>query len=866
MRLRLPYATIIAIAFCLSAPAQAADAFWISVVEDGAYRVDYDALAALEPLGVVDSALLAVTNKGQDVPIWVNDGGDGSFGPGDYFEFIGSHLASEISFYDEHSKYNAYHLTLGATGGARMMAMSQALEGESPVAPLTVRQHLEDDKVMVRFTQKPGDPDTETWFWRRLSFLDKEPFETRLSFNGLGSGPARVRIQARGWSRHRLPAGETMKQHRIEVDVNGSAVTFGDWDGQDYAIAEGEIAPELLKAEDNQIKVVVPPRSVGDSADPMIDLSLLNWIEIEYPHTGSVAQEQTQLTVGGSGRREARVEAPGARSLVAYDNQSRRWAAPDDDGNPALAARFEGPEATLLAVRDGSFRSPAGIAVDFPSAWRQPGRRADYLIVAHPTLLAGSERLAAYHRSRGLEVAVIDVQDAYDEFNYGIVHPRAIRDLVAYAYREWAAPAPRFLLLVGDASWDVERGDSDDEDYADWSYQPREAEAEGFLKNKSTPYASGPANRALIPTGSYHGAEGHAASDNYFVAIDDDDDFKPVLAVGRLPIVDPADLDAIVDKTIRYIEESGVGPWRRKLLLISNEAEYIQRASDALATEQATRGFASEKVYPLKDEASNDLHQQRLLEAFAEGELVVHFHGHGGRYIWRTGATDYKKNRDLFNLDHLDQLEPSPRLPIVLSMTCFSAPFDHPLADSIGEKFLRLPDRGAIAVLAASWRNSPASAFSRSLIEQLTRPQTIGEAILHAKREVARRDMVETYNLLGDPAVPIAAPQTALTVELAPTSAGRLGVSASLPTTAGGFAGRALIEWFDADGALLASQEIPVSGTSFEAVLDDSAVEPRAVNVYAWDSAAGVDGLGALAWGDDVDQAPPEAVPGPASP
>ena len=58
-------------------------------------------------------------------------------------------------------------------------------------------------------------------------------------------------------------------------------------------------------------------------------------------------------------------------------------------------------------------------------------------------------------------------------------------------------------------------------------------------------------------------------------------------------------------------------------------------------------------------------------------------------------------------MKHLDTLADNDRLPVVLSLTCYSAPFDHPTADSIGEKFLRIPERGAIAVFAASWRNSP---------------------------------------------------------------------------------------------------------------------------------------------------------------
>ena len=51
-------------------------------------------------------------------------------------------------------------------------------------------------------------------------------------------------------------------------------------------------------------------------------------------------------------------------------------------------------------------------------------------------------------------------------------------------------------------------------------------------------------------------------------------------------------------------------------------------------------------------------------------------------------------------------------------MTCYSAPFDHPSADSIGEKFLRVPGKGAVAVLAASWRNAPYQTMSEDVVER----------------------------------------------------------------------------------------------------------------------------------------------------
>ena len=150
----------------------------------------------------------------------------------------------------------------------------------------------------------------------------------------------------------------------------------------------------------------------------------------------------------------------------------------------------------------------------------------------------------------------------------------------------------------------------------------------------------------------------------------------------------------------------------------------------------------------------NEQHTQNIVSAFDEGLLMVQFLGHGGRYIWRTGPPDLKKNHDLFTLEHLDTLTPTEKLPFVISLTCYSAPFDHPTADSIGEKLLRLEGKGAIGVFAASWRNSPSSNMGRIVMDELSAPgATIGEGLMRAKRQLRSPTLVETYNLLGDPAI-----------------------------------------------------------------------------------------------------------------
>jgi len=96
-------------------------------------------------------------------------------------------------------------------------------------------------------------------------------------------------------------------------------------------------------------------------------------------------------------------------------------------------------------------------------------------------------------------------------------------------------------------------------------------------------------------------------------------------------------------------------------------------------------------------------------------------------------------------------------------MTCTSAPFDHPTADSLGELFLGVAGRGAIGLLGASWRVPASRHFSDALLTELIRPgATVGEAILRAKQREPNKALVEPYNLLGDPALTLALPISAL--------------------------------------------------------------------------------------------------------
>ena len=821
--------------FALSAGAQ--PAFKIFVHDSGAYRVTYEDLRAAGLEGAVDSRRLALTRLGEGIPIWVADGGDGVFSPGDRFEFLGDRPAGHRSYYSEHTSLNVYRLELDGSPGSRMTAPAspgKAAAAAAP-APLAVEEHIEKDRMLLRFRNRRGTA-PEPWYWQRLTHVDPKPFEHRFWLHRHLEDPDRpssLRVHLQGWSR----AGGELPDHRADVFLNGRLVGGAEWDGEEARLIEvPEVPADVLRGGENVLEILIPkrrppvPRVYAKTPDAVIDEVILNWIEIRTPRQPRIDAEPVRLVLPDpDGSSPIRLTtAPDARLLVFGADGSRF-----DRRNMSIASSagivsytFQPPSgvAAFHAVLAGKLRAPLAIELERPAGLKDVGRQADYVIITHPRLRSAIEPLAAFHRQRGLAVAVVQVEQIYDEFNHSLLDPHAIREFLSYAYHEWRRPAPRFVLLVGDASWGGRAG---------WS-------GYGIASTREKKEQ----RRNMIPAGIYHGQDGPVASDNFYVAVDGED-LLPEMAVGRFPVTEPEEVKAIVDKTLGYAA-AGVGPWRRSMLWITNNEAGFQAGSDRVAAAAATRGFAGLKVYPSPEDADNAGHQQVLRQAFDQGQLLVHFFGHGGRYIWRTGNTDLRARRDLFTLDHLDQLAPTASLPLVLSMTCYSAPFDHPTADSIGEKFLRLEGRGAVGVLAASWRVSPAISLSDMLLEELSVPGTIGEAILRAKRRFKGPDMVSLYNLLGDPAVELALPEHPLPIVARAEDGEEWRIAATVPDEVG--AGRAVVDWLDAAGEVVRSERLEVRDATLEAGFQatNGDAEASSVRVYVWNEAAGVDAMGAL--------------------
>lgn len=825
----------------------------VELEHTGVYMLDHDTIAAAQPgLAECPAEALQLTWRGEPVPMRVVNGDDGQFGPGSRIEWIGSQLHGPMSWFNSHSTHNAY-LLLAVDGAAARIS-----EGPAPVpgmaVPLLRVSHMEEENLMVRLDetqQKPGE-EVDVWMWAKMTHVDPEPFVTSFDLPDLDrtAGSVKLDIGLRGLSAIRPPHehrdAQRPEDHAVDIHINGEYLETLSWNGRDAVERTLEIPAAVLRAADNELTLGVPRRSLPwDDQLDVIDVVMFNWMRWEFPLRGDLDAGLQPLQVDGDGTESIRLHYSGAGTPVLYGEDGiRRPGTPDGAGQYLFAGA---PSGTVLhPVIDGLLASPDETRAAAAADWWQPGEHYDYLIVSHPRFIEAVRPLAEFHESRGLRVALLDVNDVYDTFHHGIVHPQAIRNLVDRAWHHWPQPRPRFLLLVGNASFDIRNDTHNDQRYAKW------AQAELLYPNHfgaiaSTPYENLPeslANRNLIPTWQFPSSEGQSASDNPFASVADDD-WRPVLAVGRFPVFEPEEVTAIVDKTIKYMTTPRVGAWRRDVMFITDEIDYFKSASDKIASEINMRGFAADKVYASPEQGDNAQHQSNIRDGINDGRLLVHFIGHGGRYIWRTGPPDLNANHDLFTLDDVASLDNSDNLPMILSMTCYSAPFDNPTEDSIGERFLREPDKGAVAVFAASWRNFPSPTFSANIIRELLEPgQTIGDAIVRAKAVENSRVMVEMYNLLGDPAVVLERPGDQALIQM-DDNRWQPGLLVDLQDPM--FAGQVSIDWMDGKGQVLSSHTLHADSSRFRLPIPTGSTEEiDQVRVYSTNPLTGRDSVGAL--------------------
>ena len=378
--------------------------------------------------------------------------------------------------------------------------------------------------------------------------------------------------------------------------------------------------------------------------------------------------------------------------------------------------------------------------------------QADLLIISHPLFLNQARELEEIHEGRGLRVNTVTPQQIYNEFSSGAADIIAMRSFIKMFYDRAtnAEDLPKFVLLLGDASYDLK----------------------DRIKGNTNFILAFQSSNSLQPTASY-------ISDDFIALLDDTEGEwrtssvnvdKMDVGVGRLPAKTPSEASAMVQKIRRYLQTGTQQDWRNEIAFVADDGDgniHMKQANDLSRIVGVTEPtYNLTKIYldafqqvstsagPRYPEVTN-----RISQAVESGSIIVNYTGHGGETGW-TGerVLDIRTVNSWNNLDNL---------PLFVTATCEFTRFDDPFRTSGGELVLLNPNGGGIALLTTTRLvfSSPNYELNKSFYNRVfdRKPdgsfQTLGELIMKVKNDNANQTNTRNFSLLGDPSLTLPLPK-----------------------------------------------------------------------------------------------------------
>lgn len=659
----------------------------LAIRNEGWYRISQSELVAAGLDPKTNPGNLQMFVDGKEQPICVVTESDGGFGPNSAVEFYG--FGIDAASTDKH----VYWLVAGSEPGARI----QQVKGKGSRAANASFPYTVERKDRTVYFSALRNGERENFFGAVVasSPVDQSLLVRHLDKTSSEQAELEVVVQ-----------GVTLMAHRIRVSLNDEAVGEIAFDDEEVGVARLTIPQSLLKEGQNQVRLT---SVAGDR-----DISLVDHIRLTYRHTYTAdddflrftAKGKQRITVDGFSNAQIRV-------LDITDPNDVQEVTTSVERKGSYSVSFSAPakqQRTLLAFAANRILKPVELIANQPSNLRSAQRGADFVIITRRELSGSLEPLKSLREGQDMKVAVVDVEDIYDEFSFGQRTPQAVRDFLAFAKSRWDIP-PRYVLLAGDASFDpkdhLDKGDFD-----------------------------------LVPTKLIDTRFMETASDDWFT--DFDADGSADIPLGRLPVRTPQEAAVMIGKIVGY--ESSAKP--EGVLLVSDSQEGFDfAAANAALKTLVPAGVRVDEVD--RGKVGDVMARAQLLDGINRGPQIVNYMGHGSVDLWKAGLI---RSADAASLTNKQSLS------LFFAMTCLNGYFQDPTLDSLAESLLKAGQGGAVAVWASSGMTTTdnQAMMDQQLFRLLfggDRTLTLGEATLKAKAATGDGDVRRTWILFGDPAM-----------------------------------------------------------------------------------------------------------------
>jgi len=391
----------------------------------------------------------------------------------------------------------------------------------------------------------------------------------------------------------------------------------------------------------------------------------------------------------------------------------------------------------------------------------------DMVIFTPVQYIDQAQRIADLHRAsaRPIDVAVLDVEQVYNEFASGSADVSALRKCLKMLYDRGSdtVRTVRYALLFAPATVD---------------------------NRHLTPAMSGRNEYPTIP-GWMGGpldvqfAENEAFSTDDFIAMLEDDSGTKLgidnlnVAVGRMPVYDKTEAKSAVDKLVQYATKSKHGSWKNSVMFVADDKDNSRHLIDTeysiaqmLATDDpqmlVTKVYVN--AYPIKNlvcQGGRDL-MYRMLD---EGVMWWNYSGHASNHSWTDeGLVTWTDINNSMGFSHL---------PVLYAATCNFLQWD---CSTISGAELLFQERygGTIATISAT---RPAyivenGYLSAAMGRAMARRDAdgymprVGDIYRNAKNDIRGTDGRHRtsenrlrYVLMGDPAMELTMPSNIVRLE-----------------------------------------------------------------------------------------------------
>lgn len=701
------------------------------IANDGWYKVTKAQLvAAGANPATIDLPTLKIFERGRQIPIVVR--------PDTSVEFYGRRNHGDSTYTDFFTDTSAYWLTWGGAAGLRYTPSFVDSTGVvETVTSAFMTRHFEQNNYYFAGTTQADVINIETtpgegWAWGNFTewFFPGGTKTFPFALDNIAtstSSQARIRVRLVSTTLNYVTPN-----HRARFWANDSLVGEVTFAGRSSVVFNATLPNAWLRNGSNQLRIF------SDNTGAVPNQFYLDWFELDFERTAVPEGNQILLTVLQPG-------SPGKRVFSSTPFSSQNIDVFDLFGQRTITGKTISPTESgyALSFRDSLSIARTYMAVDANGAIPVPyvTRRmfsdirvntqgADYLIITHKNFLTAAQQLAVHRAAtNAVRTKVVDVEEIYDEFNYGVMNATVLKTFVKHAYLNWSAPRPTYLVMLGDACWDFHR------------------------------FISSTTNTNFVP--SY----GVPVSDNWFVSFDPDTTNLPSMLVGRIPVQSTTQAQQVIQKIIGY-DSYTLSEWNKKFLFITGGNDAAEQSQFNFYSETLINQYVIPppiggipfRVYKTTRGVIDGEHKARLKSLVKDGLLYMNFIGHSGGRVW---GVDIGPPLELENTNG--------KLPFLSSVSCNVGGFADPYTNVLAEDFLLADNRGSVGSWASSSLGYPS--FGRELLNDFLQGvhdtlRTFGSLTTRAKIRMVRlygidgiaRSTVNTNNLIGDPLSRLALP------------------------------------------------------------------------------------------------------------